>query len=84
MAPEIIDCNTDGYGQSVDIWALGITIIELTQGTAPYYNETGMSAILKIIKNDPPKLSTDLFSTQLCNFVSSCLIKDPKYRATAK
>lgn len=54
MAPEIIDGNQHGYGLAVDIWALGITCIELAMGKPPYYDETGMSAIMKIIRDDPP------------------------------
>ena len=43
--------------QKVDIWSIGITIIELCEGKVPYANLSPMKAIFAISKSDPPKLT---------------------------
>ncbi|KAK3802830.1 hypothetical protein RRG08_013313 [Elysia crispata] len=37
MAPEVT--NTTGYGCAVDMWSLGVSIVEMLQGAAPVLNE---------------------------------------------
>ena len=37
MAPELI--RGCGYDGSVDVWSLGITVLEMTNGEPPYYRE---------------------------------------------
>jgi STE20-like kinase len=39
----------------VDIWSLGISLIELAQMEPPYHEMTPMRVLLKIQKSDPPK-----------------------------
>ena len=41
MAPEIIKCTqtTDAYNERIDIWSMGIMLLELVNGTPPYLNQ---------------------------------------------
>ena len=49
MAPELINCS-DGYGQEIDVWALGIVIYELQQ--QPYHlTRPGISRRLSANQN---------------------------------
>eukprot|EP00966_Prymnesium_polylepis_P308641 7132672-Prymnesium_polylepis.1 len=47
MAPEVVQNGT--YDAKADVWSLGITAIEMAQGTPPLYD---MRPVLKV--NDVP------------------------------
>jgi len=81
MAPEII--LEKGYDQSVDIWAIGITAIEMIEGRPPLYDMNPMRAVFSIPSRPPPTL-TDPASPMLEDFVAQCLQKDPSMRLTAE
>jgi len=80
MAPEIV--LEKGYDQSVDIWAIGITAIEMVEGRPPLYDMMPMRAIFAIPSRPPPTLQ-DPASPDLEDFVKNCLQKDPSLRLTA-
>ncbi|KAG6130240.1 hypothetical protein E4U38_004590 [Claviceps purpurea] len=93
MAPERISGggmsapgSSDGtYSVQSDIWSLGLTIIECAMGRYPYPPEvssTIFSQLSAIVEGDPPDLPTEGFSETAQDFVSSCLHKIPKMRAT--
>lgn len=78
MAPEIL--LTKPYNSLVDVWSLGIILLELAEGTNPYRGMT-LSRIMHAMKNEKaPKLKTreKKWSDSFLHFVNDrCLIKDP-------
>lgn len=84
MAPEILECEGNGYDEKIDIWAFGITIIELVTGSPPYHGTTFMSAIMAIIESDPPTLEgVEGVHPEIARLVQVCLQKDPALRPSA-
>ncbi|KAG8240410.1 hypothetical protein J437_LFUL003124 [Ladona fulva] len=87
MAPEVVLCETfrdNPYDFKVDIWSLGITLIEFAQMEPPNHEMSPMRVLLKIQKSDPPKLDRPSdWSKDFNDFIADCLIKDPSRRPTA-
>jgi myosin-3 len=87
MSPEVIACEHQleyEYDSRCDIWSLGITAIEIVDGTPPLFGENPMRALYKIPKNPPPKLQNPTkCSIHLNQFIARCLIKDFERRPTA-
>jgi STE20-like kinase len=73
------------YDFKVDIWSLGITLIELAQMEPPYHEMSPMRVLLKIQKSDPPHLDRpSRWSKEFNDFVRLCLTKDPHQRPRAE
>lgn len=73
------------YDAKVDVWALGITCIELAERKPPYFNLNAMSALYHIAQNDSPSLQpTGNWSDVFRNFVDTCLKKNPAERQSSK
>ncbi|XP_074599623.1 serine/threonine-protein kinase PAK mbt isoform X2 [Brevipalpus obovatus] len=82
MAPEVIARLP--YGTEIDIWSLGIMVIEMVDGEPPLFDEPPLPAMRKIRDMDPPKMKrADKVSPNLVNFVDRMLVRDPVLRATA-
>lgn len=76
MAPELI--RRLPYKESVDIWSLGITVLEMAEGVPPYSDiNDGMKAMLKIVTEDAPALQDPTqWSVEFNDFVGQMLEKD--------
>ncbi|XP_030331020.1 serine/threonine-protein kinase PAK 4 isoform X2 [Strigops habroptila] len=82
MAPELI--SRLPYGPEVDIWSLGVMVIEMVDGEPPYFNEPPLKAMKMIRDNLPPKLKNiHKVSPSLKGFLDRMLVRDPGHRATA-
>ena len=79
MAPEIL--KKEEYTQNIDIWALGITCIELAEYEPPYSKYSPDEVLKKIIKNPPKGLNNpDNWSYEFNDFVKKCLEIDKNKR----
>ena len=81
MAPETI--KSSEYDCKVDIWSLGISVIEMLTGEPPYANETIQKVFSLIRANGKPPMPTDKLDPELRNFLDQCLQVDKNVRATA-
>ncbi|KAJ6237340.1 serine/threonine-protein kinase tao [Anaeramoeba flamelloides] len=83
MAPEII--QEVGYDYKVDVWSLGITILELAEGEPPLSETHPLRAIFLIPNNPSPTFKEPKKWSKKCvDFLSKCLQKDPNDRWGAK
>eukprot|EP01135_Chromosphaera_perkinsii_P011247 Nk52_evm28s2367 gene=Nk52_evmTU28s2367 len=85
MAPEVILAMESGtYGGSADVWALGITCLELGEMKPPLIDMHAMSALYHIPQNDPPHFKEpEKWSSAFNDFLKRCLEKDADARASA-
>ncbi|XP_056644537.1 serine/threonine-protein kinase PAK mbt [Diorhabda sublineata] len=83
MSPEVI--SRLPYGPEVDIWSLGIMVIEMVDGEPPLFNEPPLQAMRRIREMPPPKLkNAHKVSPRLQSFLDRMLVRDPAQRATAQ
>ncbi|XP_056423483.1 mitogen-activated protein kinase kinase kinase kinase 3 isoform X5 [Hyla sarda] len=88
MAPEVAAVERKGgYNQLCDIWAVGITSIELAELQPPMFDLHPMRALFLMTKSNfqPPKLKDKMkWSNSFHHFVKMSLTKNPKKRPTAE
>jgi len=72
MAPELI--RGHDYGTKVDIWSLGIMLIEMAEGEPPYMEYPPLRALFLITtKGIPPVKNQHKWSREFHDFFAKCL-----------
>ncbi|XP_038586661.1 mitogen-activated protein kinase kinase kinase kinase 2 isoform X1 [Micropterus salmoides] len=88
MAPEVAAVEKKGgYNHLCDIWAVGITAIELGELQPPMFDLHPMRALMLMSKSNfqPPRLKDKTkWSAAFQSFVKMALIKSPRKRPSAE
>ena len=80
MAPEVI--HRSPYTTKIDIWSLGIMIIECIDGEPPYLDHEPLKALFLIASNGTPGIKKEV-SEGLRRLVGRCLVVDSEERWSA-
>nr|XP_046222690.1 serine/threonine-protein kinase PAK 6-like isoform X1 [Oncorhynchus gorbuscha] len=82
MAPEVI--SKSPYSTEVDVWSLGIMVVEMVDGEPPYFSETPVAAMRRLRDEPAPTVrNTTQVSPVLKDFLNRMLTRDPVERASA-
>ncbi|KAF4101847.1 serine/threonine-protein kinase PAK 6 [Onychostoma macrolepis] len=82
MAPEVI--SKSPYGTEVDVWSLGIMVVEMVDGEPPYFSETPVAAMKRLRDELAPTVrNVHQVSPVLKDFLDRMLTRDPLERASA-
>lgn len=88
MAPEVAAVDrTGGYDQMCDVWAVGITAIELAECQPPLFELHPMRALYLISKRNytPPTVKDkSKWSSSMREFIKLSLTKNPKKRPSCE
>lgn len=84
MAPEVVaalESREPDVTVRCDVWALGITTIELADGKPPFADMHPTRAMFAIVRNPPPTLIRPTnWSQQINDFIAECLEKNAENR----
>uniref|UniRef100_A0A3Q1HEL7 non-specific serine/threonine protein kinase n=1 Tax=Acanthochromis polyacanthus TaxID=80966 RepID=A0A3Q1HEL7_9TELE len=82
MAPEVI--SKSPYGTEVDVWSMGIMVVEMVDGEPPYFSETPVAAMKRLRDEPAPTVrNVNQISPVLKDFLDRMLTRDPLERASA-
>ncbi|WJX62787.1 Serine/threonine-protein kinase sik1, variant 2 [Trifolium repens] len=82
MAPEVI--QESRYDGKVDVWALGVSAIEMAEGVPPRSSVHPMRVLFMISIEPAPMLEDkEKWSLYFHDFVAKCLTKEPRLRPAA-
>jgi serine/threonine protein kinase len=83
--PASVSLMADRYGTKVDIWSLGIMVIEMAEGEPPYMEYPPLRALFLITTKGIPDLKeTESWSPEFKDFLKQCIIKEPAQRPEGK
>jgi len=81
MAPELI--QRIPYNEKVDVWSIGITVVEILNGKPPFYELDPREALDAIVLKGVRGLTDPKLSDVIKDFVNrSCLCPNPDDRAS--
>ncbi|CAK1543133.1 unnamed protein product [Leptosia nina] len=82
MSPEVV--SRLPYGPEVDVWSLGIMVIEMIDGEPPFFNEPPLQAMRRIRDMPPPRpRGASRCPPDLLSFLECALVRDPAQRHSA-
>ena len=82
MAPELI--RGSEYDCKVDIWSLGIMLMEMAEGEPPYMDYPPLRALFLISTKGIPGLqNAEKWSEDMNDFLKLCLVQEPADRPEA-
>lgn len=84
MSPEL--ANGGDYDEKIDIWALGITAIELVEKNPPNGHLNPMMVLFRLTRLEtPPQLQhPEKYPSDFVDFVKQCLVIAPANRPSAE
>jgi len=81
MAPEVITKRE--YDQKVDVWSLGIMLMEMAEGDPPYMELSTTKALFLISTQGVPPLKESRWSKAMQDFLALCVVMDQSKRVSS-
>ncbi|KAG7272620.1 hypothetical protein CRUP_033129 [Coryphaenoides rupestris] len=82
MAPEVV--SKTPYGTEVDVWSMGIMVVEMVDGEPPYFSDTPVAAMKKLRDDPAPSVrNPHKISPVLKDFLGCMLTRNTAQRASA-
>jgi serine/threonine protein kinase len=69
-----------GYGPTVDIWAFGILLFELSVGDPPYGGQSASAVYASIRARQPPHIPPIVEDSDLRDLILKLIVHDPEQR----